>query len=361
MIDRRTVLLALGGLPLLSDEIKAASAEPATADDTARFLAGLPPAPASPLQRWTAEPAWRGHAAEFDRIWSRLEKAQLSRIRAWSETYLSQRRPVLLYMFSGPDFLYADAFFPDAETYVLCGLEPVGAIPQVTEANRRAIARIRGALSSVLNLSFFKTINMRSDFAGGTLGGVLPALYVFLARAGKTVEDATLVRLGPAGQIEPLSSLAGGSPMGVRIRFSDAERQGRTLYYFQVDVSNRGPHLASLEEFCRGLGSADAFIKSASFLMHTDAFSRIREFLLRQAHTIVQDDSGIPVRFFARSDWDLVPFGRYLGPIPLFANRYQRQLAELYSRGRAIPIDFGVGYRYRQNESNLLLALRKPQ
>ena len=38
----------------------------------------------------------------------------------------------MLYMFSGPDFLYATSFFPNASTYVLAGLEPVGAVPELT-------------------------------------------------------------------------------------------------------------------------------------------------------------------------------------------------------------------------------------
>ena len=32
----------------------------------------------------------------------------------------------MFYMFSGPDFLYADAFYSKASTYVLGALEPVG-------------------------------------------------------------------------------------------------------------------------------------------------------------------------------------------------------------------------------------------
>ena len=38
----------------------------------------------------------------------------------------------MLYMFSGPDFLYATSFFPNASTYVLAGLEPVGAVSDLT-------------------------------------------------------------------------------------------------------------------------------------------------------------------------------------------------------------------------------------
>jgi hypothetical protein len=85
----------------------------------------------------------------------------------------------------------------------------------------------------------------------------------------------------------------------------------------------------------------------------------VREFLLAHSATILQDDTGIPVRFFKPGDWELRPFGRYLGPIPLFGGRYQRQLSDIFRSQRAKPIPFGVGYRWRPNESNLLLAVRQ--
>ena len=93
--------------------------------------------------------------------------------------------------------------------------------------------------------------------------------------------------------------------------------------------------------------------------MHNDSFSTVREFLLTHAASIVQDDTGVPIRFLKTDDWELRPFGRYLGPIGLFSGRYQRQLADVFRASRAKPIAFGVGYRWRPNESNLLLATRQ--
>ena len=38
----------------------------------------------------------------------------------------------------------------------------------------------------------------------------------------------------------------------------------------------------------------------------------------------------------------------------MFAGFYQTRMAELFQS--ASPIEFGIGYRWRKNESNLLLA-----
>ena len=119
-----TFMLALSAAPVQS-------VEPATADDTARFLAGLPPSSNSPLAALTRDPTWPSHARYFDSIFAREESAHLSKVREFSEKYLTDKHDTMLYMFSGPDFLYATSFFPNASTYVLAGLEPVGAVPDL--------------------------------------------------------------------------------------------------------------------------------------------------------------------------------------------------------------------------------------
>jgi hypothetical protein len=133
----------------------------------------------------------------------------------------------------------------------------------------------------------------------------------------------------------------------------------QTLYYFQTDLSDQGVSRSGFLKFCERLGISDAFIKSASYLLHSGGFARLREFLLERTSAVVQDDSGIPVRFFKADEWRLRPFGRYLRPIAVFSpSTYQKGLNDIYRRSNPPPLDFGVGYRWRPNESNLLLALR---
>jgi hypothetical protein len=55
------------------------SFEAATADDTARLLAGLPPSSNSPLAPYTKDPAWQQHARYFDTIFAREISANFPR------------------------------------------------------------------------------------------------------------------------------------------------------------------------------------------------------------------------------------------------------------------------------------------
>ena len=57
------------------------AADSVTADDTARFLAGMLPSADSPLMPLTKDPSWQHHARFFDQAFAQLEARQLSRIR----------------------------------------------------------------------------------------------------------------------------------------------------------------------------------------------------------------------------------------------------------------------------------------
>lgn len=344
--------------------VRSACAAGASPDDTARFLAGMPPRAESPLASLSQEASWQQHARFFDSAWSRLDKQQLSRIRTWSGENMAQRRPVMFYMFSGPDFLYADAFFPNASTYVLSGLEPVGPVPDVTRLSLDslppALGHLRSSLNNVLTHSFFVTKDMSRKLSGGRLPGTLPILYVFLARSGKTIRNVSLVSVNKDGALQdPGVTDSSATAQGVKIVFSGSDSRPQTLYYFRTDLSNEGVRRSGFLKFCDQLGMGDSFVKSASYLLHSDGFSKVREFLLTRSSSLVQDDSGIPIRLFEPAEWKLHPFGRYLGPIGIFRGRHQVKLRELFANGQPARLDFGVGYRWRAHESNLLLAVRK--
>ncbi|MCC7251894.1 hypothetical protein [Hyphomicrobium sp.] len=338
----------------------------ATADDNARVLAGLPPSAGSPLEPLTRDTAWQTHAKYFDKAWDSLEQRQLGKIRAWSAKHVPVRKPVLFYMFSGPDFLYADAFFEGASVYVLSGLEPVGAVPDLAALPPKALGgELRGlqhSLNSVLSFSFFITKKMKTELRDGRLTGTLPILYTFLARSGKTVRETTLVTLNPDGTVTPVADgpLEKGASPGVKITFVSGSGAEQTLYYFSTDLSNWGLKTSGFLAFCKGFGQGDSFVKSASYLMHSDNFSTVRDFVVANTATLVQDDSGVPIRFLDEKDWRIEAFGRYLKPISIFSPKtYQPQMRDLFAKGRAQPLDFGIGYRWRPNESNLLLAVRE--
>lgn len=330
-------------------------------NDVARYLAGLPPAEGSQLAPLSGEHAWKIHAGTLDKAWARIEKNQLNPIRQWSAQNIPGARDQMLYMFSGPDFLYASAFYPKAKTYVLSALEPVGSIPQPQQlsagARAQSLQELRASMQEVLSYSFFRTRDMKSDMRGGRIVGNLPVLLVFIARAGNTIEDVEFVRLNQDGLAVPPDVGFKGSAPGVRIAFKDDKGKSRQLYYFQTDLSNGGLKNSGFRAFSDSLGPADVLVKSASYLLHSGNFSVARDYLLKQAKVIAEDASGIPLRYFKRDEWTLHPFGRYTGPISIFGGYYQRDMAQLFRNAKRH--NFGIGYKWRQHETHVLLAIRK--
>jgi hypothetical protein len=359
MTKARLAALVVGLLVLLI--MPAGSAEVATPNDTARLLAGLPPEPGSPLAAIAKDPNWERHANHFNSVFGRVDQTHLSKVREFSKTRLNTTHDTMLYLFGGPDALHAVAFFPKASNYVLSGLEPVGDIPELTSIPRSAVLRtlqnLEASLSTLVTMNYFITAHMQSQLSSGPVYGALPVIYVLLARSGKSIHEMSFVNLDNDGSPRaPTGPGDKATAKGAKIVFSGDDGRRQTLYYFSTNLANEATKNGGFLAFCDKLGTADSLVKSASYLLHNGEFSTVRNFLLDHSGTILQDDTGVPVNYFDRKKWQVQPFGRYIVPIPIFAGQYQPQMADLYLKGKPIPLEFGIGYRPSLQGSNLLLA-----
>ena len=162
-------------------------------------------------------------------------------------------------MFSGPDFLYADAFYSQATTYVLSALEPAGSVPDLARLPRASVGaalyNVERSMSSILNFSFFITKSMKLDLHDGQLNGAIPILYVFLARSGKTIRDVSPIALDEKGAVIGANdSRRRNITQGVRIVFAGSDGREKTLYYFATDLSNSSVRASGFLKFCDTLG-----------------------------------------------------------------------------------------------------------
>src|SRR5450432_2530302 len=318
---RPTKMAAIAAsLVLVAADVPARSSDTATADDTAKFLAGMQPSAGSPLAALTNDPAWQRHARFFDGAFAQLDQRQLSKIRAWADANLAAPKSTMFYMFSGPDFLYANAFYSKASTYVLSALEPPGAVPDLSKLPRGAVVaalnNVEHSLGSILSFSFFITKQMKVDLKADRISGALPILYVFLARSGKTIRSVTPAALDETGALHLANEDAGrNAARGIRITFVGEDGVEKTLYYFSTDLSNSGVKSSGFLQFCATLAPGNSLLKSASYLLHSGNFTTVRNFILANSATVIQDDSGIPLAYYSPKQWRLFPFGHYAGPI----------------------------------------------
>ncbi|MGD1903274.1 MAG: hypothetical protein ACFB9N_13660 [Geitlerinemataceae cyanobacterium] len=328
----------------------------------ARILAGLPPETDAIAIDSAAKDAY---TERINEAWNQLKGSQLEALEAWRSEYLTNvpaDAPVL-YPFSGPDFLYVSSFFPDAPVYVMVGLEPIGALPDFENATEAELAEIFDwadkSLFALLNFSFFRTNAMEKDLQDR---GTVPVMMLFAARNGYDILDLTYVGIDDEGKVQRLEEdnpdeLVPGIRIDVAKSGSDRAQQ---LYYFSVDLSDAGfDSRPGLSKFFGQLDRPVTYLKAASYLMHNEYFSIVRDALLERSQYILQDDSGIPLRFFDAENWARSFFGQYNGPIELFATRLQADLKAAFASGDSVlPLPFGIGYKY-QGDSNLMLAERE--
>jgi hypothetical protein len=305
--------------------------------------------------------AWDRHAEVTNASWTNVQGRYLNRIDTWRKRTLDRRwsTDVAFYPFSGPDAANVFSFFPDAREYVLIGLEPVGCIPAgLADYTPRYFSALRRSLEASLTINFFRTNDMQRDFSADNLRGVLPALLFLIARSGYSVTNVTPVVITREGSVERVRDGVKGETPGVTIQFTDG-RQVRRLSYFSLNLQDsRLKRKPGTLKYLAGLPETDTLIKSASYLMHRPYFSMIRSTILSKSRLVVEDDSGIPFRFFDQSAWDVHLHGAYTEPIELFSNWRQDDLKVAFSRPDVQPLDFAIGYRHIK-ESNLLVAARR--
>jgi hypothetical protein len=329
-------------------------------DDTARFLAGMPGGGDARLRALRATPGWKAHAARMDQLFSYFDRGYLPKVRAFRSELGGLASPgVLFYPFSGPDYLYARGFFPGAGNYVLVGLEGVDPMPDLdTLSDGEILSSLNGlsnSLKSIAGASYFVTKDMRVDLSSTRFRGTLPVLLAMAARSGQSIGAVEPVGLSPSGGLTSRS--AGGACPGWHISAG-----GKNIYYFQEDLSNG--NLGGdkrLLSFVRSKGSPVTFVKSASYLMHSDGFSVIRNFVVNDSRGILQDSSGVPYRVLNDSGLHLTLYGNYTGPLDVFSERRQDDLIAAYRDGAPHPVkplDFGVGYLREASHACLIVARR---
>lgn len=319
-------------------------------DDIARFLAGKPVLHGESLSLLQQTPEYRRHEAEMRGVWIGLTRNRVQQMENWSQANIMPNtagQRVLFYPFGGPDLLHAEALFGHIPTKILMGLEPVGLLPNLeTLTSAQVLAALpayRHATRKQMQVSFFVTKEMKADLDDSALQGVTPIILATVALMG--------------GSVESVTPLAAGPYPGVDVRYFNRYGMRCAAIYVRGDLSNAG--FKNYRPFLDSFGRGPAYFKAASYLMHDDWFSEVRADILARATAVLEDDSGIPYRYFSPESWNVRCYGSYQQPIPLFANYTQPDLREAFLLWPDSRLPFGHGYQFRANSSNLIFAVRK--
>jgi hypothetical protein len=341
--------------------------------DGARVLAGMMPEQHGRFSKVTRDAEWKDYKAEFDRTWTQTDRERFQAMRTWRDGELRTAAPgpcdTLFYPFSGPDIVNAWVLFPDCSRYVMFGLERIGTFPNLGSMTParvdRLLVNVRHVVVDLFERNYFITKHMMSELTTPELDGTLPVLSLLLARLGSRIVAATPLELNTSGDfVSPGTTPASGQPVVPAIRIDTLSPAGKAqqIIYLRVQADNVPlARRAGMGVFLARLRPYRTVIKSASFLMHGDGFSRIRGELLAGSSLIVQDDTGIPFSFVNTPEWDLRLYGTFRKPIKEFSYVAEDDLEAAYATpGRARPLAFTWGYHWQQTgTSHLMLAIRR--
>lgn len=344
-------------------------------DEIAKFISGIPCA-SEDLKALQETAEWKAFAAGLEKSWAELETKRMGASRSWAQTELAEANAatrVLFYPFGGPDFLTVFELFPDADSYVLMGLEFIGKLPEFTKgAPNEAkhieayLGNLTAALADFFNKSYFITKNMNTTLARDRVDGVLPVICFFLKRTNNSISAVRRVEVMENGQLLEYDFAFPRQrtvrPYGIKIEFfTNGTKRLRSLYYFSCDLSD-GPFAKDkpFYLYTDSLNFETTFIKSASYLLHYETFTNIRNIVLRKSRFVLEDDTGIPFRYFKPAEWDAQLYGEYIKPVSDFKGVEQLDLEEAYKDPvRVKKLPFHLGYHWGTNKDSILYFKRR--
>ncbi len=339
--------------------------------DQARIFAGMMPLNPQHYSNLTATATWQQHRKIFEENWTKLN-TRLQAMKVWRDTALagiSMKGATLFYPFSGPDFLNADIFFPDCEKSIYLSLEGAGSIPatNMSEAYlKNFLEDVRKAMSEIFERNYFITSYMGRQFHTPYLKGNLPAFMIFLARRNCAIVSIEKVHVDSSGKlvVGPADTgMAGKRDIsGIEIKYLKAGSDGsvHTLDYFPVDIQDKSLRLKpQFQTYLASMTDMITFAKAASYCMHGSDFSMIRNVCLK-AKAVLEDDTGIPYRYFKQDEWNVSLYGKYTKPVKDFHYGFQPDLDSAYRLGKNVkPLNYSIGYHWRDGLSSFILAVRK--
>ena len=338
-------------------------------DNTARFIAGLPQLESNNYSALEKDKYWTDFKTSMDTNWDKMVAQRLKPMDEWQRQTLSpmiKDSLTLFYPFSGPDFLHAETFYPNAPEYIMAALEPVVEIPSLEKISvlerDRFLDSLGKSLRDLFGKSYFITTHMMKDFR--SIKGVLPILYFFIERTGNEMISQQFLGLNADGSEKfiAFADYKKNNTRGVKIVFRNRETQEmKTLYYFSTDISNQG--LRKRPEFVSFIGKRNTyntFVKSASYLMHHPDFTSIRDILLKQSVSIFQDDTGITFKDIKKSkSWESHFYGEYVKPVSDFPwLEKQPDLDSAFQASKEL-LPFSLGYHWSSRKQHYMFMRKK--
>lgn len=346
-----------------------------TLTELAHFISGNSNEQSNYFSEFRKKAAYTNFSSQFSKRWINFDSTKLLPIKNFVGSEFASHGPAtnVFYPFSGPDILYCNTLFPNATNYTMIGLEPVGTLPIIDDKKiiadsiQNYFKKINSSLNAILKFSFFRTVSMKEDLRNDEVDGTIHLMLLFLNKTNHQIASVKPFFIDSTGAKHYLNStlaLSSGSykNKSVEIIAINNQNQVKTITYTSADLSDGAlKRNKGLITYINNLKFETTYLKGASYLMHKGNFSEIRTLILNNTQRVVQDDSGIALRYITKdkNKWDYAFYGEYTKPINMFTQHYQADLDSLYKLVGAKKLGFGLGYNYRDKNSNFMIIKKR--
>jgi hypothetical protein len=337
-------------------------------DDMAAFISGMENSKTGCLSKLESTRKWTGYCTQLDSIFYRISESRYEKMKSWADSELIDRHghTTIFYPFSGPDFLNANLFYPDADQYILMGLEPIGFIPDLCSMHPDSVGSylnsINNSLIDMFKRSYFITATMIKDLKNTKVNGTIPLITLFIKRTGHHIISIRKAGINAEGNLVFSDSLLKKKNIvpGIQINFlSTSGKKEQSVLYFRTDISDKGLEKnPGFKTYLSNLPQSYTYLKAASYLLHYETFNTIRSLIFSVSSTILQDDSGIAYKYFDKTKWNIKLYGKYSKPTKEFSFISEPDLEKAYQTYMIRPLPYTIGYNWRTGNSNLLYAIK---
>jgi hypothetical protein len=331
--------------------------------------------------------------AHCDEIRPKIE-AYRRRYVAVAKPFLAALRPAdlpdrVVYPFGGGDLVTALTTYPDAREITTVSLELAGDPRRIRGMSRdsleRSLKRLRAELAELLFVDDYSKSETLKKTQRGDIPGELGMFLVGLAIHGYEPAGLRYFSLSSEGAVHYLTDReiaesdrslarhrkASWTPPDFSEAFANAEITFRPAGAPATDPPRVHRHIAenlsddtlnrnpALINHLSQKGPVAAMTKAASYLLWSDAFSCIRDYLLGHMVFMISDSTGVPPAFAAKAGFVQETYGTFKGSLLRASIRHNRDFKKLWQDQPRRKLPFRYGY-LSGHEPHLLVAKKDP-
>ncbi len=305
--------------------------------------------------------------------------------------FFAKHRPkgkvdTVVYPFGGGDLVSPLVVFPDAREITTISLEHAGDPRRLGKLRpgklRKSLALYREAVRGLLRNFDNASANMRKLESGaipGQLSFFIQALVVMdqepVSLKFFRLEDDGSIRYLSESEIDALDrklakrkakrwvdtdfSIAFNNMELAFRKRGDANAPVRIHRHISANLNNQRFPGSPLEKHLQAKGKVAAMTKAASYLLWSNYFSKIRDYLLANMTYMISDSTGIPPRVVRKAGFVHKTYGRYTGPFLEANENIDLDFQKLWQKQRFRRLPFRYGYPDAAGNYHMMITTRK--